>query len=545
MKSDAMASSFFDKMISQNRMDRTHAGVNSSSASGSGVEDAAADFDFKAVYKKVASMNAQANKITNANTLLQDRKRVSEYEDRNDTPAYTYAIDPEDHFKTGSYIVDAPQRNDENGYSKNEDGPASALEANKVIGRALSAVSKKLHLSIAPELQQLSITSVSSDTVQQLSDIMAALKGIAGMLDDAVAKNQGLDMGSQVIDASQAKELGSFIQSELFKLEIGVGMLGAGDRIRDALAQKMSLTSAGDITQALDPAKLSMSQVHAQKVFGDIFDGSTSDLKMLVEKIRELCSQNGQSGSVNLNVVSGNVPAAKEGPAFMFDGAVMRALLNIDGKTDVADENLAAATQNAKLNLGSATLLAKDGSALKDTLGQVSIVDGSAKGSLSPIVTGLESKTQGPVYRTLDESVMRQIADKMNTAYRTGVNEIRIQLRPGTMGEMKLSIRVEGDVVFAKIQVENQQIKQIVENNMQFLKDSLSQQHLQAGSLDVSVGGDSMNPNDGNSVYSEANERQMQETIQGGEDNPEPVATATAGDETGRRFGDNTVEYFA
>ena len=40
----------------------------------------------------------------------------------------------------------------------------------------------------------------------------------------------------------------------------------------------------------------------------------------------------------------------------------------------------------------------------------------------------------------------------------------------------------------ARIQVENQQVKQIVESNLQLLKDALAEQNLQAGSFEVNVG---------------------------------------------------------
>lgn len=538
-----MASSFFAKIINQNRMDRAYGGFQTSGAAGSGIEDIGASLDFKAVYNKVASMNAEARRITSANTVLEERNKITEYQDRiNDAAAYgNYAIDPADHFGNVSSRVDKTDRAADR--SEDEDRHDPVHHANRVISKALTAISDKLHLSIDPDLKQLSISTVSKETVQQLSEIMAALKNIAGLIDGAVANNQKLDLGNQVLDVSQLRELGAFVQSQMFKIELGIGMLGAGDQVRETLSQLN-----GNIPQTLDPAQLSMSQVHAQKVFGDIFNEPATNLKALVEKIRELCAEYGQSGQVNLNIVSNSGSAAKDGPAYMFDGAVMRALLKIDGKDSVSSENIASAVKNEKLNLVSAStvLFAKDGTAIKEAMGQIPLVDGSAKGGFLPTITGLENRTQGTIYRTIEESVMRQLADKLHMAYRTGVNEIRIQLRPDTMGEVKIRIRVEGDVVFAKIQVENQQIKQIVENNMQFLKDSLSQQHLQAGSLDVNVGSDGMGPKDGAEVYDEGNGSQVSGSDQAaGQNSGTETATAISiGSETGRRFGNNSVEYF-
>jgi flagellar hook-length control protein FliK len=550
MKTDAAASMFFAKMLQQNRMDCTPGGVKTSSTTGSGSDDNdTGGFDFRAVYRKIASTNARSHRITDANTLLQDRRReITDREtmDYNAASLVNGAIDPSDYSSRVSGRSDTVESGNRNS-SSNDDGPASALEANRVISKALTEVSDRLHLKIDPRLKELSITSASKDTVKQLSEIMATLKNIAGLLDEAVAKNQKIDLGSsEVLDVSQSRELGAFIQSELFKVEIGIGMLGAGSQVRESLSQGM--LPGGNIPQALDPAQITMSATHVQKVFGDMFTDPSSNLTLLAQKIRELCAEAQQSGAVNLNLTQGGAATTEGGPDFMFDGAIMRALLKIDGKACIAGENMAAA-QNQKLNLlpGAVSLLNKD-NALKGAMEQISLVDGSAKTGFggSQMITSLDGKTQGTVYRTLDEAVMRQLAEKMNAALRTGANEIRIQLRPDSLGEVKLRIRMEGDVVFAKIQVENQQVKQVVENNMQFLKDSLSQQHLQAGSLDVSVGGEGFSSSGDPEVF-HADTAGAQGSAEASEKKSgvEESATMTIGNETGRRFGDNTVEYFA
>jgi flagellar hook-length control protein FliK len=132
-------------------------------------------------------------------------------------------------------------------------------------------------------------------------------------------------------------------------------------------------------------------------------------------------------------------------------------------------------------------------------------------------------------------------------AARSGVHEIRLQIRPESFGEVKINIRVQGDVVFAKISVESQQIKHIVESNMQLLKDSLSQQHLQAGSLDVNVGHQGTpDPEGDREIYNAGGLPQFSGDGEGSEAVEDTtVAMMATGDETGRRFGDNTVEYFA
>jgi flagellar hook-length control protein FliK len=160
-----------------------------------------------------------------------------------------------------------------------------------------------------------------------------------------------------------------------------------------------------------------------------------------------------------------------------------------------------------------------------------------------------ESKLNSALGRTLDDSVMNQVNEKLNTAIRSGINEVRIQLRPESLGDVKCQIRMEGDIVIVKFQVESQQVKQIIESNMQSLKDTLAQQNLQTGSFDVDVGGnawsrdsDAYDTRNGNSGAQKRFSDNSEFSDNTGGDNES--SGVTLGTETGKRYGNNSVEYF-
>jgi flagellar hook-length control protein FliK len=162
-------------------------------------------------------------------------------------------------------------------------------------------------------------------------------------------------------------------------------------------------------------------------------------------------------------------------------------------------------------------------------------------------------KTADPLLqKNLEESVMTQVTEKLNAAVKNGITEMRIMLRPESLGEMHLKIRLEGDVVMAKIYVENQQVKHIVESNLVMLKDALAQHNLQAGtfSVDVNSGNNGMRDHMGSAQDLAAQQGQDGDGKQAGSDNgaarEESSETDMAnGIETGRRFGNNTIEFFA
>ena len=157
----------------------------------------------------------------------------------------------------------------------------------------------------------------------------------------------------------------------------------------------------------------------------------------------------------------------------------------------------------------------------------------------------IETRLSSALQRTTEDNVMYQLTSKIQHLARSGETEIRIQLRPESLGEVKLAIRMEGDIVAARVQVENQQVKQIVESNLQSLRDALSEQNLQAGSFEVNVGngwGRQSDQPSGNNVH-KSNTDDLDNNSGSFEENS--VQRVNVGIETGHRYGNNSIEYYA
>lgn len=173
--------------------------------------------------------------------------------------------------------------------------------------------------------------------------------------------------------------------------------------------------------------------------------------------------------------------------------------------------------------------------------------------ALPGVDTSMKNQGQAPVdlanklssvnSRSLEESIITQVTQRFQGAVKNGIHEIRLVLRPDSLGDVRMTIQMEGDIVTARIQVENQQVKQIIESNLQNLKDSLEEQNLQAGSFDVNI---NRNSRDG-----EQNNDELAGNANSSEENGDKNTTASGDSEkrvgvnTGRRFGSNSIEYFA
>ena len=84
--------------------------------------------------------------------------------------------------------------------------------------------------------------------------------------------------------------------------------------------------------------------------------------------------------------------------------------------------------------------------------------------------------------------VFSQIIEKAKVVTNAGKSEIVMDLKPESLGKLSLKIVTEQGIVSAKFVAENQQVKEIIESNMQLLKDSLEKQGLSVQGFSVSVG---------------------------------------------------------
>jgi flagellar hook-length control protein FliK len=180
-----------------------------------------------------------------------------------------------------------------------------------------------------------------------------------------------------------------------------------------------------------------------------------------------------------------------------------------------------------------------------------SSADCTAGGKASAALDHAE-KARAAMVRVDQEAIIRQLNDKLQYAIRTGAHELRVTLRPEALGEVRMSLRVQGDIVLAKMVVESKQVKDIVESNLQSLKDALEKQNLHVGAFSVDVGTDSgRSPRQTWREMAEeagvSGSRGFKEGIgadEGSQENVNDPLNGEFGSDTGRRFGNNTFEYF-
>ncbi|AEY66577.1 flagellar hook-length control protein FliK [Clostridium sp. BNL1100] len=91
--------------------------------------------------------------------------------------------------------------------------------------------------------------------------------------------------------------------------------------------------------------------------------------------------------------------------------------------------------------------------------------------------------------------VVNQVMEQAKVILGQDKTEMIIQLKPDHLGKLELKVVTEQGIVAAKFIAESQQVKEIIETNMQLLKDSLQKQGIAIDGVSVQVGQENRSEN--------------------------------------------------
>ena len=185
----------------------------------------------------------------------------------------------------------------------------------------------------------------------------------------------------------------------------------------------------------------------------------------------------GQTSAEEGNSSGTNTPAGGKG-----DEAVVR---TTEGTTDSQAGTAAAATAPAAATAANAT-------AAGQQTGFQNAMAAHRNQHQEPVAgTGQTGRTVVPNPLTDPEtglSVTGQVTAKVSELTGNARHEMELQLKPESLGKINLKLVEEKGQILAKFTAESEQVRAILESNMQLLKDSLEKSGLTVQQLSVSVG---------------------------------------------------------
>lgn len=100
-------------------------------------------------------------------------------------------------------------------------------------------------------------------------------------------------------------------------------------------------------------------------------------------------------------------------------------------------------------------------------------------------IAAITGKDTGAIIQPRD--IINQVIEKVKVILTPEKSEIAMELKPESLGRVSLKVSAENGLVMARFVAENQQVKQVLEANMQLLKDSLERQGINVQGFSVSV----------------------------------------------------------
>ncbi|TDT68547.1 flagellar hook-length control protein FliK [Hypnocyclicus thermotrophus] len=91
------------------------------------------------------------------------------------------------------------------------------------------------------------------------------------------------------------------------------------------------------------------------------------------------------------------------------------------------------------------------------------------------------------------ETVMEQIENGLKVNYNSQLKEMKIKLKPEELGEVEVKFKIENNIMKAEFVVQNQTVKEIIENKFNDLKENLLKQGIDAQEVNVYVSSDNQN----------------------------------------------------
>lgn len=392
--------------------------------------------------------------------------------------------------------------------SKNNDGSAQADDSS--FDSSLDAANAKTQTTPAAQnpnavsdsesllTERLKALGMDDEKIKAFLDLFktddkkVSLDQMIMALSQQMNQNQADLLKSILSGAQEDKGLIETLQAQGFLRQAGMDAKTVDDLLQKQLQSKLNETkpqeqesvipqladTTDDLLAKLADKKAQASDLKSSDKSGDITPKMSLEMRV-EDKLQEISGKNADEDSPDpVELFRFRDPLSKVANPVQFqlsqadDVGVQTALLNTQAINNGADP------------LQQGTIKFQVESAVQ---GVSPAVDSAAK---AQVAEAIARETALP-RNVSEKSLVEQIVQKFSVRNAGDKNEISIRLDPPSLGTVRMNISTSGDMVRTTIIAENQAVRQVIENNLTQLKDSMSGQGLKMESVQVMVGGES------------------------------------------------------
>lgn len=353
----------------------------------------------------------------------------------------------------------------------------SQTESDKFEREDLSQSQETLNKEIKKE--------VSAEGSQQIKDENNQAKDAEKIDKDIL---QQVDDASQKLDQNAMQVMANMLQSteELPKSNL--------ENLKNQEGNEL-VANLNDPKLQTKETQLNLSQVEAQEKTPLEEEFSKDIAKMETEILNatknietpeegKSTSKNTELG-MNIKLVQ---PAQKEVEGEEVATINKNVIKNAEMKPEELDNLILSVTQNSKNNhdLGSLELKLGMNESNENSFSMVDHKMLKVDSSLFKLAT----KEVAGSNKTLEsKEIMEQVLNKVKVAELKNSNLMEVKLEPESLGKMTVRVATENGTISAAIFVENDKVKNAIENNLAALKESLLNQGITVNQIDVNISG--------------------------------------------------------
>lgn len=436
---------------------------------------------FNKILNQVREDNIRSTYITDDNIEIREKNKIIKRKESEISEEYYYSSEVNQ-----EYIAAASSER------KNiiEIDPADSEKAGKMIEESLREICDVLGLKTLP-ISEINFVKITDTVEEQFSEILF----LVGKIIEDIENGELLQENNKDID-----NLLNILVTNKFKMELAFNTLGVSEDIQRKVDNRDEGGGFNGIIKALEPLQLKMLSLHSEKIFKSFLGMENEEvIKTIVEKIKKLISEN--NGEI---IVTTSEKEQKIEELSAFDSKTYRCILKIDKPLGASTKSEESIEKGIAISIDNKSQNDLDGSKSKFEeafLNRNGFIFTNSKDSfgVGHILNSGYSSLSSNILK--EEEIAEQITARFRSMIKDGLSEVKILLKPESLGEVKIRIRMEGDMVMARIEVENKEVKEIMEKNLPLLREALSQHNLTAGTFQIDTNNDGESDKDNSKYY--------------------------------------------
>lgn len=377
--------------------------------------------------------------------------------------------------------------------------PKKVNEESEQVDEALAAVEDKE--TVKKQVVVNALAQLMGISTEELQNLLGSINAEAEDLTDMVKAEEVIDKLSALLalNAEQKQALSLAIQEINTQAESMINSDDNSEEMTLTALPKEKTESKQEWVRVEGVNIEVVEQKPVQAEFSDVISEMKSKISELAQKLAENPEdfKNAMSAEVkaliakNLTTEAINTTALNDTTSVLEiadEGVNTQAAANQGNKADAEQEN--DSSSNSDKGAEVQVRLQANSTGVKVDTGAEQF-NNLVTNSIQKNDMVAETAKLAKEVKTVKNEIMTQVIEKAKVVLTGDKSEMVMDLKPDSLGKLSLKVVTERGIVMAKFVAESQQVKEVLESNMQLLKDSLEKQGLSIQGFSVSVGQDS------------------------------------------------------